>query len=289
MPESQVDRATADQVFSSIDFSTVSGSLSTREGREAFAWALAYVNDAPEGYFRRQLEPGTYYVAAAFVAAPISREEAGQQDSGTLYAGMTGGGASTDYWKIEIGPGENAITLSLTDRDGWACPWLYVLDGNSYEKRTEILRNVRGKSNEQTETTPIGLVEIVDGSITLIVAEEKNEITFINELYVIVEDIAVHAEATSGVGAMVATRDEDYLVIAGGESHEFRFRLPDSFIGRERAAVSVVVSGFYVPLGRCNPSVESDDVARGKKGGGAHARLSRDEKAAFRHVGFQLY
>jgi hypothetical protein len=248
MPESQVDRATADQVFSSIDFSTAPGPLSTRAGREVFAWALAYVKDAPEGCFRGQFEPGTYYVAAAFVAAPLSREEAGQADDGTLYVGMTGGGASTDYWKIEIEPGENPVTLSLTDKDGWACPWLYVHNGDSFEKRTEILRKVRGKENEQTETTPIGPVEIVDGSIALIVVEEKNEITFIDELYVIVEGIEVHAEATSGVAARVAERDQDYLVIGSSESREFRFRLPASFTGRERAAVSVVVSGFYAPL-----------------------------------------
>ena len=267
VPESQVDRATANQVFSSIDFSTAPGTLSTREGREAFAWALAYVNHAPEGCFRGQFEPGTYYVAAAFVAAPLSREEAGQPDDATLYAGMTGGGASTDYWRIEIEPGENFLTLSLTDRDGWACPWLHVYNGHSFEKWTEILRNVRGKENEQTEISPIGPVEIVDGAITLMVAEEKDEVTFIDELYVIVEGIEVRAEAITRAAGRVAERDQDYLIIPSGESYVFRFRLPDALTGRDRAAVSVVVSGFYVPLEACDPSVESDDEPSCRRGG----------------------
>jgi len=248
MPESQVDRATADQVFSSIDFTTAPGTLTTREGREEFAWALAHVHHAPGGHFRGQFEPGTYYVAAAFVAAPLSRVEAGQPDDETLYVGMTGGGASTDYWKTVIEPGENAVTVSLTDGDGWACPWLYVHDGDSFQKRTEILRNVRGRRNEQTEISPVGPVEIVDGSITLMVAEEKNEITFIDQLYLLVEGIEVHAEASDDVAVSVAERDQDYLVIASSQSRAFRFRLPDSFSGRQRAAVSVVVTGFYVPL-----------------------------------------
>jgi hypothetical protein len=248
MPESQVDRATADQVFSSIDFSTAPITLSIREGREEFAWTLEYVHDAPEGYFRGQFEPGTYYVAAAFVAAPLSREEAGQSDDDTLYVGMTGGGASTDYWKIGLEPGENAVTLSLTDKDGWACPWLYVYNGHFFERRTEILRNVRGKRNERTEVSVIGPVEIVDGAITFRVAEEKDEIAFVDELYIIVDGIEVHAEATTDVAARVAERDQHYLVIASSESREFRFGLPDSFTGRQQAAVSVVVSGFYVPL-----------------------------------------
>ena len=243
MPESQVDRATADQVFSSIDFSTFPGALSVREDREELAWALEHVYEAPGGYFGGQFEPGTYYVAAAFVAAPISRE-----GDAILYAGMTGGGASTDYEKIEIEPGENTITLSLTDRDGWACPWLYVYDGHSFERRTEILRNVQGKQNEQTEISPIGPVEIVDGSITLMVTEEKEEITFIDELTIIADGIKVRAGASSCATAKVNERDQDYLTLASGESCEFRFRLPDSFAGRQRATVSVIVSGFYVPL-----------------------------------------
>jgi hypothetical protein len=270
IPESEVDHATADQVFSSIDFSTAPTSLSLREGREPFAWALAYVNNAPEGRFRGQFEPGTYYVAAAFVAAPLSREDAGQPDENALYSGMTGGGASTDYWRIEIAPGENTVTLGLTDRDGWACPWLYVDNGRSFEKRTEILRNAKGKENEQTEMTPIGPVEIFDRSITLVVAEEKEETTYIDELHIIVEGIEVRAAGASRIAAAVAARDQDYLVIASGESREFRFPLPDSFAGRERAAVSVVVSGFYAPLERCGPSVRCDDLPTRRKEGRRH-------------------
>jgi hypothetical protein len=248
MPESQVDKATADQIFSSVDFSAGPGALSVREDREEFAWALDYLHKAPAGYFRGQFEPGTYYVAAAFVAAPLSREEAGQPDDAILYAGITGGGASTDYWRIEIEPGENAITLSLTDRDGWACPWLYVYNGRSFERRTEILRNVRGKRNEQTEVSPIGPVEIVDGAVTLMIAEEREEVSFIDNLYIIVDGIKVRAEASSYVAAKVADKDQEYLVIAGGEFFEFRFTLPDSFAGRQRTTASVVTSGFYVPL-----------------------------------------
>ncbi len=248
MPASEVDRATADQVFSSINFSAAPAALSVREGREEFAWALEYVYEAPEGHFRGQLEPGTYYVAGAFVVAPLSREEAGQPDDAILYAGMTGGGASTDYRQIEVAPGENRITLSLTDGDGWACPWLYVYNGQSFERRTEILRNVRGRENERTEISPIGLVEIVDGAVTLRVTEEKDEMTFIDELYITVEGIPVHAEPDSDGAIKAAARDRDYLALAGGESCEFRFRLPASLDARRWVPVSVVVSGFYTPL-----------------------------------------
>jgi hypothetical protein len=259
MPESQVDRATADQVFSSIDFSAAPGTLTARAGREQFAWTLAHVYPAPEGRFGGSFEPGAYHVAAAFVTAPITREETGHADEEMLYAGMTGGGASTDYRRMEIEPGKNAVTLSLTDADGWACPWLYVYDGDGFRRRTEILKNVRGKANEHTETSSIGRVEIVDGSITLMVAEEKDEITYIDELYILAEGIEVRSDPTNPTAARVADKDNDYLVIAKGESRTFRFSLPDPFAGEARADVSVVVSGFYEPLEGTAPSTPGHD------------------------------
>jgi hypothetical protein len=78
------------------------------------------------------------------------------------------------------------------------------------------------------------------------VAEEKEEITFVDELYIVVDGAEVRAEASSCPAA--GEKDQDYVVISGGESCTFRFRLPDSFAGRRRVNVSVVVSGFYVPL-----------------------------------------
>ncbi len=248
MPASEVDRATADDVFSSINFLAGPDILSMREGREEFSWALEYVYEVPEGHFRGEFEPGTYHVAAAFVAAPISKEEAGVPEDTILYAGVTGGGASTDYQEIVIGLGESVIRFNLTDADGWACPWLYVYNGRTFERRTEILRNVRGKQREQTETTDIGLIEVVDGSVILRIAEEKTEISFIDALYIVADGIEIRAEAGSDGAAQVAERDRECLGIHGGESYEFRFKLPDSLADRKQIPVTVVVSGFYAPL-----------------------------------------
>jgi hypothetical protein len=246
MPEDKVGEATADDVFSSIDFWANPDGLSVREGREGFAWALEYLYEAPEGHFHGQLQPGTYYVAAAIVAAPISKEEAEAPDDAIFWEGMSGGGTSTGYRRTAIELGENAVWFSPADWRDWACPWLYVFDGRSFERRTEILRNVRGRHNERTEVSRIGPVEIVDGSVILKVAEEKVEIACIDAFYIIVDGVAVRAEAAPHVAAKVAEKDHDYLIINSGESCTFRFRLPDSFAGRKQTTVAVVVSGYYV-------------------------------------------
>jgi hypothetical protein len=246
MPESKVDGATADDVYSSIDYLADTDTLSMRDGREEFAWALEYVYEAPGGRYRGEFEPGTYYVAAAIVAAPISRDEAGVPDDAIFWEGMGGGGMSSDYQEIVVELGENVTRFRLTDQDGWACPWLYVYNGRAFERRTEILRNTRGMRNEQTEISYLGLVEIVDGSIILKVAEEKEETTFIDALSIAVDGTEVRAEAAPHIAAKVAEEDHDYLIISSGESHTFRFNLPDSFAGRKQATVSIVVSGYYV-------------------------------------------
>jgi hypothetical protein len=249
MPEGEVDRASASEIFITFAFLTSPDEPMINQDGEDISWTRDYLYEAPEGFFTGQFEPGTYYVAAAFLADALSREEAGVSEDVILYAGVTGGGASTDYKGIVIRPGETTdIKFILTDANGWACPWLYVYDGRDFVRRTEILRNLRGKPNEQTEISPMGTVPVVDGVVTLKIAEEKREITFIDQVYLMVGGLEVRADATPTVAAQVAARDQDYLVMTDGESYEFRFRLPPSVARLESADVSVVVTGFYVPL-----------------------------------------
>ncbi len=242
-PKSAMSRASAAEIFSSVRFPTEPGWLSMR--KDELSWALEYLHLAPEGRFRGQFEPGTYYVAAAFIAAPISKEEAGHGDDVILYPGVTGGGASTNYQEIEIESGENEVQIELTDGDGWACPWLYTYNGQHFERRTEILRNIRGKQNERTEISHIGSVEVIDGSVILRIVEEREEISFIDELYIIVDGTVVHPEIKSQAAAKVMIRDQERLMIAD-QSYEFAFVLPKTFASQEQVEISVVVSGFYV-------------------------------------------
>jgi hypothetical protein len=243
VPESEADRASAGEIF--VNYSFWSGPdepLVNRDG-EDLSWALDYLHEAPEGYFTGDFAPGRYMLAAAFIAAPLSREEAGVSGDVILYPGVTGGGASTDYKGIVIEAGKTAdIKIILTDANGWACPWLYIYDGRDFERRTEVLRNLRGPGSERTEITRLGTVPVIDGAIIVRISEEKPEIAFIDALYLIVDGKRVPAEAAPGVTTRVAAQDHDYLILTAGESYEFRFAVPDA------AQVSIGVTGFYVPL-----------------------------------------
>ncbi len=247
MPEGESGRASAGEIFSGLEFSGDPDAPSLRQERQRYAWALEFLHAAPGGHFRGEFVPGTYQVAVAFIAAPLTREEAGVPDDAILYAGITGGGASTDYRKTVIQPGENTLQFILSDKNGWACPWLYVLGRHGFERRTEILRNLHREASATTETTNIGLVEIIGGAVTVAVAEERDEVTFLDQLVIIADATRVIMDPAADSAIRVANQDGTYLVIANGETWTFRFPLPAAFTGHERATVSVIAAGFYVP------------------------------------------
>ena len=243
VPEDEAERATPGSIFTSLML--LPDGITLRDDRKEYEWALNYLHVAPEGYFTGAFEPGTYAVAAAFIAAPLSREEAGAEDA-ILWPGVTGGGASTEYQSVVLQAGETAdIAFELTDADGWACPWLYVFDGQTFQRRTEILRNVRSRHLEQTEITSIGPVIAVDEYIVVRISEEKEEVSYIDRLTLVVGDTTIIAEADPSVSTALAQSDGQYLVLAQGESLDLRFRAPESFIDGD--PVSVIVEGYYEP------------------------------------------
>lgn len=233
-------------VFTSI--ALLPDGIGVREGREDYAWALDYVHEVPEGYLTATFEPGTYAVAAAFITGPLSREEANAGDDAILWAGITGGGASTDFETVTLAAGETeSVTFLLTDDDGWACPWLYVWNGEGYERRTEILRNVRSAALEQTEVTAIGSVSAVNGEIVIRIAEEKDEVTYLDALTLQIGDTVLAAESGAETTALLAGIDGQYLVLHEGESVELRFRAPEGFV--DGANATVIATGYYIPGG----------------------------------------
>jgi len=237
MPEDVAANADPGWIFTSIDLT--SDTLSVRPDRQEYAWAFPYFYDAPGAHFVGQLDPGTYEVAAAFVAGPASREDVGAGDDAILWPGVTGGGANTEFQSVTIEAGKtSALVFAMTDSNGWACPWLYVFDGQSFARRTEILRNVRGQA--RTEITPLEGLAVVDGAVVIRVAEEKDEVTYLDALILLVDGVPVPAQGEAA--AQVAAADGESLILRQGDVAEFRFPVPPTFSG----TASLAVTGYYV-------------------------------------------
>jgi hypothetical protein len=105
---------------------------------------------------------------------------------------------------------------------------------------------MRGSDQEGTETTPIGPVMNVDGSIVIKVTEEKDEVSYIDSLYLVIDGVAIAAQAESAVVAQIAAVDGDDLILHRGQSYEFRFPVPPSWHDQQPA--SVVVTGYYTAV-----------------------------------------
>lgn len=227
-------------IFSSL-VPDAEGAITIRDDRQEYAWTLDYLYEAPGGVFSGTFKPGRYAVAAAFLAGPVSREDSGVGEDVLLWAGMTGGGASTEYQIVELEAGNTtALLLRMTDANGWACPWLYVFDGDSYQRYSEILRNQRGATNNRGETTPLTAVSIVDGAIHLRVVEEKAEITYLDALYLLVNGQPVYT-----TDSRLSAADGEMIVLRQGDSLDLSFRVGDLLAD---ALVSVVAAGYYAVL-----------------------------------------
>jgi len=103
-------------VFTSLEFTPSPEPLAVRPDALEYQVFLSYLYDAPGGVATIDLAPGPYRVAVAFLAAAIPPTG----DDNTLYPGITGGGASSEFQPLEIVAGETLrFTVELTDTNGW--------------------------------------------------------------------------------------------------------------------------------------------------------------------------
>jgi hypothetical protein len=221
--------------------------LKLTEAGSHYAWVLDYLHLAPGGRYSADLPAGQYQVATAILAAPISREEAAVTEDVILYPGITGGGlSSTAYTTVDVAPDQpQNLNFVLTDADGWACPWLYVHDGSKYVRITEILRNVRGKSQERVETTTLSGLPVVDGTLRVRIQEEKAETSYIDQLTLTIDGVELLPDG--GASVTLAARDDKYQVLHQGDAIEITFVLPSALAARNRVDGTLTAAGYYTP------------------------------------------
>jgi len=250
MPEAQYQENPhiPGQICSNLSFPIDDGPLQIRSDARETHWDLSALHPVP---YQAELEPGRYYVGGCFIAAPLSRQEAGVGDEAILYAGITGGGASSDYQIVTVEPGgRKDITIALTDKNGWACPWVYVFNGTAFERRSEILRNLKSKSLETTQRHPLGPALVQDGIIRLQIREEKPETAYLDALYLEVGDIPVWPSANSPQAGLLSGVDGHYLALRQGDIYELTFDV-STIAGDSDLVEAVIVSaGYYEVLSR---------------------------------------
>ena len=121
-----------------------------------------------------------------------------------------------------------------------ACPWIYVFNGDKYEKKVEILQNIVGKENEQNQIVLIGKIFIKNNLVKIQIREEKNEISYINQISLIINDEKIYSDNN-----ILSSVDEKYLILKKGDICDLNFFIPTHLIEYMDEDTYIEATGFY--------------------------------------------
>lgn len=121
-----------------------------------------------------------------------------------------------------------------------ACPFVYVATDQGWRYTGEILRSLVGASMETTQSLRLPLAAVRDGVVRVKLAEEKREISFVDDIHLEVDGQAIAPQVCP-----FCERAGDRLRLAEGESLELRFVLPPD---SSPASIKLVARGYYLPL-----------------------------------------
>lgn len=117
-----------------------------------------------------------------------------------------------------------------------ACPWVYV-DG---VKVGEILRNLRGKAAYAAQ--PLALPAAAPGVLRVRVAEEEDEVTFLDEIWVEADGVRLEPLACAATAPPAyCAADHVPLRMVRGDAIELEFALPTA------TTPTVIARGYYIP------------------------------------------
>jgi len=124
-----------------------------------------------------------------------------------------------------------------------ACPRVYLLAGDRFEPRGEILRDLRGPELRAQQALALSPDRSRRPGTELVIElrEEKDEVTFLDEVYLEVGDRRIDP-ADCGAARYCAA-DGAYHLLHRGD----RLRLTFSLEGTDAGSVRLIATGYYVP------------------------------------------
>ena len=101
------------------------------------------------------------------------------------------------------------------DSKAKACPYYYLMskDGSIFRKEGEIIRNIVGAEQEKMETTSIVSPVIRNGKISILIKEEKDEVSFIDYLALVVNGKTILPSGENPSAKLISKSDDRYLIL----------------------------------------------------------------------------
>lgn len=120
-----------------------------------------------------------------------------------------------------------------------ACPFVYLVDGDEETFVGEVLRNIRGRENAALQPLVIGAT--ASGALHVRIREEKEEVTFLDELYAEVDGVQLQPVSCADADEAFCAADGVPFVMRPGDELDVRFELPAA------GELTIWARGYYVP------------------------------------------
>lgn len=128
---------------------------------------------------------------------------------------------------------------------GCACPFVYIKQNDDFLYIGEIIKNQISKTSDRYDYIEIPLNMITSNSLIIKVSEEKDEISYLDHIYLQVGNQIYNPETNIAILNQINKTDNNYYKMQKGESFELKFTLPEN-IGSEDK-IKLFAKGYYIP------------------------------------------
>lgn len=157
--------------------------------------------------------------------------------------------------------------FSESDFNTWnclSCPYLYIFDGENYVKTTEILEDVVGIENQTTTHHEISVNNIIDGKLKIQIHEEKDEITHIDKLNLVVDGkVYVPETINPELAQKLSSQDGEDWKMKKGDHISLTFNIDQEV--NENSEIYLEAHGYYVPDAEFLEAVYQKYLYKGSK------------------------
>lgn len=122
------------------------------------------------------------------------------------------------------------------------CPYISVIFEDKIYEVSEVLRNQLSYYLDKYEYINIPTENIEGNSITIRIDERKDEISYIDDVYLMVDDLIIRPEI-SDENLAIINSDSNYFEMTKGSYIDLVFNLPESV--SEYSTIKLVVKGYY--------------------------------------------
>lgn len=231
-----------------------------------------FATDDTGRYWREvENESGYYYIINLKSGLYVQPERKKPKKGGKLILAAPNGSDIQQWKKIPAGNYEyhylpklnNKLYVSVSDKSvtlqpfgkkygqtsvigAAACPFVYIKQKNNYSNIGEIIKNQISPSADKYDELEIPFDMIENNKFTVKISEEKDEISYIDHIYLQIEDQIISPVGNAAVFTNISKADGKYLKLHKGETFELNFNLPDNL--SKNSKIKIVAKGYYIPV-----------------------------------------